>query len=363
MRPGGCSPSTHDLAAGTVLTDDDVRVVRVHLSGDVSEYLNGASTVSGRILLRDVGDGELLPAAALGSANPDETSLTVPVKPENAPDLERGQRVAIWVSTPYCRAVAVLADVTVQGVREAGTGALSAASEASLVIRVSRPLAQRVVTALGLDGATVRVGVVTGTDAAEANDVIAGPGHLRRPGALVRSLPILTALGGRPWEAELISVLEAMPSLSVVRRCVDVVDLLSLAASGQARAALVCVELRRLDVDAIDRLLAAEVVPVGVVARGDTDGEQRLLVLGVRHVVAADADAEVIAGVVQMAVDDGVGAVGISFANPVSATQSVVPPSGAAVPVPPTRSPGRGRRCLGADRRAGPHHGRGESGR
>lgn len=159
----------HDLAAGTVLTDDDVRVVRVHLSGDVSEYLNGASTVSGRILLRDVGDGELLPAAALGSANPDETSLTVPVKPENAPDLERGQRVAIWVSTPYCRAVAVLADVTIQGVREAGTGALSAASEASLVIRVSRPLAQRVVTALGLDGATVRIGVVTGTDAAEAN--------------------------------------------------------------------------------------------------------------------------------------------------------------------------------------------------
>ena len=151
-------------------------------------------------------------------------------------------------------------------------------------------------------------------------------------------LPILTALGGAAWEAELISALDSAASVTVVRRCVDVVDLLSVATTGQARAALVSTELRRLDVDAIDRLLAAGVVPIGVVTRGDTDAEQRLLVLGVRHLVPADATADVIAGVVSAAVEEGVTASDLSFANPVTATSAVVPPSGESAPVgPPTR--------------------------
>jgi hypothetical protein len=152
-----------DLSAGTVLTDDDVRTVRVRIDGDVADYLVVASSINGKVLRHDVSRGELLAVGAVGTAGPDETSLTVPVKPENAPQLERGQRVAIWVSTQHCQAVPVLNDVALQAVREAGSGALSAASSESLVIRVSRPLAQRVVTALGLDGATIRVGVVTGS--------------------------------------------------------------------------------------------------------------------------------------------------------------------------------------------------------
>jgi hypothetical protein len=158
-----------DLSAGTVLTDADLRTVRMRIDGDVAEYFAVGSNVSGKVLRHDVTRGELLAVGAVAAASPDETSLTVPVKPENAPELERGQRVAIWVSTPHCQAVAVLNDVAVQAVREAGSGALSAASSESLVIRVSRPLAQRVVTALGLDGATIRVGVVTGS-ASEQNE-------------------------------------------------------------------------------------------------------------------------------------------------------------------------------------------------
>ncbi|MCW2527240.1 MAG: uncharacterized protein JWM76_2100 [Pseudonocardiales bacterium] len=153
----------HDLSAGTVLTDGDLRTVRVRIDGAVAVYFEAGSDVSGKVLRHDVTTGELLAVGSVAVAGPDETSLTVPVKPENAPELERGQRVAIWVSTQHCQAVPVLSDVAVQAVREAGSGALSAASSESLVIRVSRPLAQRVVTALGLDGATIRVGVVTGS--------------------------------------------------------------------------------------------------------------------------------------------------------------------------------------------------------
>jgi MinD-like ATPase involved in chromosome partitioning or flagellar assembly len=150
-------------------------------------------------------------------------------------------------------------------------------------------------------------------------------------------LPLLTALGGASWEVALIRALEGSARLSVVRRCVDVVDLLAVAATGQARAALVSADLRRLDVDAVDRLLAADVVPVGVITRGDAEAEQRLLVMGIRHILPADADAEVIAGVVEVAVEQGTVAPAItalSFANPGSATQAVVPPSGGATAVP-----------------------------
>ena len=116
-------------------------------------------------------------------------------------------------------------------------------------------------------------------------------------------LPILIAAGGAPWEADLVAALErGSAAVTVARRCVDVVDLLAVAASGQGRAALVSASLRRLDADAVDRLLAADVVPVGVVARGDTAAEDRLRALGIDHLVPADADPGVVAAVLVEAV-------------------------------------------------------------
>ena len=161
--------ASHDLAAGTVVTDDDLRMVRIRVSGDTSAYVQERGTVTGKVLLRALGSGDLVPASALGSANTQETTLTVPVEAENAPAVERGQRIAIWVSTKYCQALPVLADVTVQDVRRAGNGALSASSPDGLVVRMSPELALRVVTALDLDGATIRVGVLTGSSDAAAN--------------------------------------------------------------------------------------------------------------------------------------------------------------------------------------------------
>jgi Flp pilus assembly CpaE family ATPase len=118
-------------------------------------------------------------------------------------------------------------------------------------------------------------------------------------------LPVLIAAGGAAWEADLVAALDSgTAAVSIARRCVDVVDLLAAAAAGQGRAALVSAALRRLDADAVDRLLAAEVVPVAVVARGDTAAEDRMRALGISHLVPDDADPGVVAAVLVAAVAD-----------------------------------------------------------
>ena len=157
-----------DLAAGTVVAAGDFHATRVRLSSAGGGYVPAADDVAGQMLSRPVHAGELLPRSALGVAPADETTLTIPVRPENSPDVSRGQRIAVWVSTRYCQAVVVVGDLTVQSVRDAGSGALSASPQ-SLVVRVPRPLALRVITALGLDDPTIRVGVLSGTADPQAN--------------------------------------------------------------------------------------------------------------------------------------------------------------------------------------------------
>jgi hypothetical protein len=161
---------SHDLAAGTVLTVGDVHTTRVRLQSTSGLYVAAGTSVVGQTLALALRTGELLPRSAVGATSTNVTTLTVPVRPENAPDVKRGQRIAVWVSTQYCQAVLVIGDVVVQDVRQAGTGALSAASDESLVVRAPAGLAQRVVTALGLEGATLRVGVLGGAPSRTANN-------------------------------------------------------------------------------------------------------------------------------------------------------------------------------------------------
>ncbi len=117
-------------------------------------------------------------------------------------------------------------------------------------------------------------------------------------------LPVLTAADGAAWEAGLVSALErGEHGVSVVRRCVDIVDLLAVAAAGQGRAALIAAGLRRLDADAVDRLHAAHVVPVGVVPRGDAGAEERLRATGIGFLVPEDAAPSVVASVIAEAVN------------------------------------------------------------
>ena len=147
-------------------------------------------------------------------------------------------------------------------------------------------------------------------------------------------IPVLTALGEAAWESDVITALDAAATITVVRRCVDVVELLALAGTGLATCALVSADLRRFDADAFDRLRAAEVVVVGVLTRGDAEAEQRLSVLGVRHFVPADAAGEVFATVLSTALERGVGEPAVhAFGDPSAATQAVIAPTGTAQPV------------------------------
>jgi MinD-like ATPase involved in chromosome partitioning or flagellar assembly len=161
-------------------------------------------------------------------------------------------------------------------------------------------------------------------------------------------LPVLIAAGGAAWEAELVAALErGSAAVTVARRCVDIVDLLAVAGSGQGRAALIAASLRRLDADAVDRLLAADVVPVGVVPRGDSATEDRLRALGIVHLVPDDADPAVVASVLIEAVEaietarrtEPASRTGRMFGDP--ATSMAIPP-GAGVPVTPDEPSRRG---------------------
>jgi Flp pilus assembly CpaE family ATPase len=112
-------------------------------------------------------------------------------------------------------------------------------------------------------------------------------------------LPVLSVADGAAWEERLVSAFEhGAHGVAIVRRCVDVVDLLAVAASGQGLVALVADSVRRFDADAVDRLRAAAVVAVGVVPRGATEAENRMRAIGVSQLLPDDADPTVAAAVI-----------------------------------------------------------------
>ena len=153
---------THDLAAGATLRAGDLTHVEVRLPAH-EVYLADQDKAVGRQLNRPLGKGELVPAAALGTPT-ESTTISVPLQARDAPQLHRGQRVEIWLSTPTCRSVALLSDVTVQDV-QAGSDAIGAGTGQDVVLTVSPQLAERVVAALADKDSVIRAGVLTGTPA------------------------------------------------------------------------------------------------------------------------------------------------------------------------------------------------------
>jgi hypothetical protein len=151
---------TRDLAAGSTVQADDLTTVEVRLPAD-GVYLADEDQVVGRQLNRPLGKGELVPAAALETAT-GTTTISVPLQARDAPQLRRGQRIEVWLSTPTCRSAVLLADVTVQAVH-AGSDAIGAGVGQDVVLSVSPALAGRVVAALADKDAVVRAGVLTGT--------------------------------------------------------------------------------------------------------------------------------------------------------------------------------------------------------
>src|SRR3954454_3280128 len=99
-----------DLAAGTVLTADDLVAVDVRLDDAASGYLSTTTRPAGRTLSRAVSAGELLPRATL--VEPDD--LVQPALPVQAgyvpPSLQRGQLVDVYAVVAPAVAGAAVAD-------------------------------------------------------------------------------------------------------------------------------------------------------------------------------------------------------------------------------------------------------------
>lgn len=167
----GSVAATRYLAAGKVLTADDVTIAQVQLPdhGD-GVYLSGLGDAVGKRLRRDVSAGELVPAAAVSTASA-QTTLSIPLASAAAPDLRSGQRIEVWLTSAACASVVLLPDVTVQSVRSDSSGAFSAGgSGQDVVITVDAALADRVASALAIDGAQLRAGVLTSPDPPAAFD-------------------------------------------------------------------------------------------------------------------------------------------------------------------------------------------------
>ncbi|HET8581665.1 MAG TPA: SAF domain-containing protein [Jatrophihabitans sp.] len=155
--------ATHDLAAGTVLAASDLKLAHVQLPDrGKGVYLSRLTDAVGKQLNRPVSAGELVPLRAVGAV-PVRTTVTVPLATGAAPDLRKGQRIEVWLSTPACGSVVLLPDVSVQAVHADSGGSFdSGTGGQDVVISVEPALADRVVAALAIDQAKLRAGVLVG---------------------------------------------------------------------------------------------------------------------------------------------------------------------------------------------------------
>jgi MinD-like ATPase involved in chromosome partitioning or flagellar assembly len=141
---------------------------------------------------------------------------------------------------------------------------------------------------------------------------------------------LLTAGSGQGWENELVAALDRPGSpMTVLRRCVDIGDVLAVATTGQAAVAVVSSDLRRLDTDAVSRLRSSGVAVVGVHPAGDENARTRLLRIGITALVADDAGVEALVAAARVAVAEVTGtepgaAVSFGASNP----RAALPPPG-----------------------------------
>ncbi len=92
---------------------------------------------------------------------------------------------------------------------------------------------------------------------------------------------------GAAWESRALAAFTEHPGIVVLKRCVDVDDLLATASAGQAQVAVLGAELRGLDATVIDQLRRYDVRVVAVVPDDDA-ARARALRIGIDVVVPAD---------------------------------------------------------------------------
>ena len=101
---------------------------------------------------------------------------------------------------------------------------------------------------------------------------------------------VLIVASGAGWEPEALRLLGDHPRIVVLKRCVDVDDLLAAATAGQADVAVVGIEAPGLDRAAVDHLRAHAVRPVAIAAGDETldGGRLRAGRIGIPVVVTDD---------------------------------------------------------------------------
>ena len=157
------------------------------------------------------------------------------------------------------------------------------------------------------------------------------------------SVPILLAVTGAPWEADVVRRTERAPGIRVVRRCVDIADVMAAAASGQARAVLLADALPRLSSDAVAALHARGIAVLALVDPTETGApfgaEDRLSRMGIERILPADVSPADLGRAVADAVESGPPITSSHFAG------GFVPltPEAAANPQPPAFPQGTGR--------------------
>lgn len=136
-----------DLAAGTALTAGDLVAVRMRVSTGAERYLSASHSPAGLVLSRDVGAGELLPAAAV-RPRPPGSLVSIPVSPRHVPpSIRPGQLVDVYATTTagadrQVRTERILTAVPVEQVR------LPPPAEVGVVVRVPEAAAAALVQAL-----------------------------------------------------------------------------------------------------------------------------------------------------------------------------------------------------------------------
>jgi MinD-like ATPase involved in chromosome partitioning or flagellar assembly len=118
-------------------------------------------------------------------------------------------------------------------------------------------------------------------------------------------VPVLLAVTGAPWEADVVRRAEQAPGVRVVRRCVDMADVLAAAATGQARAVVLAEDLPRLNVDAVAMLRGRRIAVLALVDPDEPAGEDRLTRIGIERILPADIAAHDLARAIAAAVESG----------------------------------------------------------
>ncbi|HET7310780.1 MAG TPA: hypothetical protein VFJ17_05590 [Mycobacteriales bacterium] len=166
------------------------------------------------------------------------------------------------------------------------------------------------------------------------------------------TVPVVTAGLATDWEAGLVAAFASgAHGVNVVRRCVELTELLAAATAGVARAALVSSDLRGLDRDALTRCAVAGVAVVAVTADGP-DEVRRLRSLGIVHVVAAGDSPELVSDVLARAASAAPQLAPYDVADPLSALPLPAAPAAVESELPsgegrvvavwgPTGAPGR----------------------